>query len=132
METENNTSLTDGFRIIIEALKLNDIDNDKLWRVLYMRGICFERIDQWEKAEKDFLNALEVDPNLPQVLNYLAYGWVERDIFIDRSLEMLTKAFQQDPDNHYILDSLASNVFIYTSSPCNYFIYRLWYCKVPS
>ena len=26
METENNTSLTDGFRIIIEALKLNDID----------------------------------------------------------------------------------------------------------
>ena len=26
METENNTSLTDGFRIIIEALKLNDIE----------------------------------------------------------------------------------------------------------
>ena len=84
-------------------IKLNDINNDKLWRILYMRGICFERIDQWEKAEKDFLDALKVDPNLPQVLNYLAYGWIERDIFIDRSLEMLTKAFQKDPDNHYIL-----------------------------
>ena len=72
-----------------------------------MRGICFERIDQWGKAEKDFLNALEIDPDLPQVLNYLAYGWIERNIFIDRSLAMLKKAVHKNPDSYYILDSLA-------------------------
>ena len=90
-----------------DIIQLKDIDNSQLWRVLYMRGICFERIDQWGKAEKDFLNALEIDPDLPQVLNYLAYGWIERNIFIDRSLVMLEKAVQKNPDSHYILDSLA-------------------------
>ena len=69
--------------------------------------MCFERINQWKKAEKDFLNALEIDPDLPQVLNYLAYGWIERNVFIDRSLEMLKKAVQENPESHHILDSLA-------------------------
>ena len=44
---------------------------------------------------------------MPQVLNYLAYGWIERNTRINRSLEMLKSAVQQDPDNYYILDSLA-------------------------
>ena len=41
------------------------------------------------------------------MLNYLAYGWVERDIFLDRSLKMLKIAHEKDPNSHYILDSLA-------------------------
>ncbi len=90
-----------------DVIKLNNIDNKRLWRVLYMRGICFERNNQWKQAEKDFLYALEIEPNTPQVLNYLAYGWIERNIFIDQSLEMLKKAVQKNPDSHYILDSLA-------------------------
>jgi len=89
------------------VIELNNIDNNQLWRALYMRGICFERNDHWEKAEKDFLHALEINPDIPQVLNYLAYGWIERNIFIDQSLEMLKKAVQKNPDSHYILDSLA-------------------------
>ena len=89
---------------VIESMNNN---NEKLWRTLYMRGICFERKNQWVKAEKDFLYALELEPDIPQVLNYLAYGWIERDIFIDRSLEMLKIASQKNPDSHYILDSLA-------------------------
>ena len=70
--------LADFYRIIkqydqaishyTDIIQLKDVDNSQLWRVLYMRGICFERTDKWKKAEKDFLNALEIDPNLPQVL----------------------------------------------------------------
>ena len=41
------------------------------------------------------------------MLNYLAYGWVERDMRIDESFMMLTDAYNANPDSYYILDSLA-------------------------
>ena len=55
----------------------------------------------------DFLDSLDINWESPQVLNYLAYGWIERDIFLDESLEMLILAHDQYPESHYILDSLA-------------------------
>jgi tetratricopeptide (TPR) repeat protein len=50
---------------------------------------------------------LKINRNSPNVLNYLAYGWIERDIRIDESFVMLTDAYEANPDSHYILDSLA-------------------------
>ena len=83
------------------------INKDQLWRYYYLRGISYERSNKWKKAENDFLQSLKIEPEQPQVLNYLAYGWIERNIFIDRSLVMLEKAVHKNPDSHYILDSLA-------------------------
>ena len=87
-----------------ELIKLNDQD---LWSLYYLRGICYERLDNWEMAEKDFLESLSINPDAPDVLNYLAYGWIEKNIFIERSLEMLKKAYEGNPSSYYILDSLA-------------------------
>ena len=72
-----------------------------------MRGICYERLNNWKLAEEDFMQSLEINPDTPQVLNYLAYGWIERNIFLDKSLEMLKIANKKNPESHYILDSLA-------------------------
>ena len=58
-------------------------------------------------AELDFLQSLKIKRNSPNDLNYLAYGWIERDIRIDESFVMLTDAYEANPDSHYILDSLA-------------------------
>ena len=80
---------------------------DDLWNIYYMRGICYERSDSWTKAEKDFLTSLNIKPDSPNVLNYLAYGWVEREIRLDQSLEMLKAAYNANPDSFYIIDSLA-------------------------
>ena len=80
---------------------------DDLWNIYYMRGICYERSDSWDKAEKDFLTSLDIKPDSPNVLNYLAYGWVEREIRLDQSLEMLKAAYNANPDSFYIIDSLA-------------------------
>ena len=65
-----------------------NIENDLAWRILYVRGICYERLENWKLAEKDFLDSLEINPDSSQVLNYLAYGWIERNIFLDKSLKM--------------------------------------------
>ena len=75
--------------------------------MFYLRGICYERADNWNKAEKDFIESLKLKRNSPDVLNYLAYGWIERDMKIDESFVMLTDAYNANPDSHYILDSLA-------------------------
>ena len=78
-----------------------------VWNMYYMRGICFEQLGDWDLAEKDFLKSLEIKPDSPNVLNYLAYGWVEREMKLDRSLQMLEEAYEANPESFYIIDSLA-------------------------
>ncbi len=89
------------------VLNIQDLDEDQRWRLLYMRGICYERINNWESAEEDFLKSLDINPESPQVLNYLAYSWIEKNVFLNESLKMLKRAYEKNPKSHYILDSLA-------------------------
>ena len=93
-----------AIKVYSELIKENPND---LWYTFYLRGICYEQSDNWEMAELDFLQSLKIKRNSPNVLNYLAYGWIERDIRIDESFVMLTDAYEANPDSHYILDSLA-------------------------
>ena len=76
------------------------------WRFYYVRGIAYERSDQFPLAEKDFLRALELNPDQPQVLNYLGYSWVDKGMNLDRALEMIEKAIEGSPNDGYIIDSL--------------------------
>ena len=70
------------------------------------RGVAYERIGEWKKAEKDFLASLEADPDQAYVLNYLAYSWIEQGIKIEKSLNMLEKANKLRSNDPYITDSL--------------------------
>jgi len=76
------------------------------WILFYNRGIAYERSKQWEKAEPDFLKALELKPDDPFVLNYLGYSWVEQGVKIVRAKEMIRKALEQRQTDGYIVDSL--------------------------
>jgi len=76
------------------------------WSLLYTRGIALERSKQWDRAEKDFLKALELEPDQPFVLNYLGYSWVEQGKNLDRAQKMIEKAVELRPMDGYIIDSL--------------------------
>jgi tetratricopeptide (TPR) repeat protein len=76
------------------------------WRYYYVRGIAYERGDEWPKAEADFLKALELNPDQPAVLNYLGYSWIDKDMHLDRALGMIEKAVEAQPQDGYIVDSL--------------------------
>ncbi|WP_051608931.1 tetratricopeptide repeat protein [Fodinicurvata fenggangensis] len=76
------------------------------WSLYYFRGIAFERTDRWDQAEADFLKALELQPEQPYVMNYLAYSWVEQKRNYDRAEEMLLQAVEMQPEDGHIVDSL--------------------------
>ena len=75
------------------------------------RGIAYERVGEWDKAEKDLLSSLQVDPDQAYVLNYLAYSWIEQVVKIKKSLSMLEKANQLRSNDPYITDSLGWALF---------------------
>jgi Flp pilus assembly protein TadD len=96
-----------------DAAKVYGVAIDRLgtlepedWQLFYYRGISYERAKQWPQAEKDFQKALELSPDEPYVLNYLAYTWVERRENLDQALKMLEKAVGQRPEEGFIIDSL--------------------------
>ena len=89
-----------------KALELTDETARTLWFLHYVRGISHERLGNWPEAEADFRAALEIRPDQPQVLNYLGYSLVEKQIKLDEALEMIERAVAARPDSGYIVDSL--------------------------
>lgn len=84
---------------------------ERHWSILYARGIALERSKQWPRAEADLLKALELQPNQPYVLNYLAYSWVEKGVHLDRAQAMLERALQLRPNDAQIVDSMGWALF---------------------
>lgn len=76
------------------------------WNIFYQRGIAYERLKEWAKAEPNFHKALELRPDQPQVLNYLGYSWVDMNMNLKEGLEMIARAVALRPNDGYIVDSL--------------------------
>ena len=92
------------------------LDNIKKDHPLYSeatdgRGVAYERLGEWDKAEKDLLASLKADPNQAYVINYLAYSWIEQGIKIEKSLNMLEKANKLRSNDPFIIDSLGWALF---------------------
>ncbi len=91
------------YSIIIDKLDDNDVIKADL---LYRRGGSYERIKNFESADKDLQQSLILNPNDAYVLNYLAYSWLERDYKINEAIKMLEIAYEQEKDDPYIIDSI--------------------------
>jgi tetratricopeptide (TPR) repeat protein len=74
--------------------------------LLYRRGGSYERIGKYDKADKDLLYSLKINPEDAYVLNYLAYSWLERNYKINEAIEMLEKAYSSKSNDPYIIDSI--------------------------
>ena len=74
--------------------------------ILFRRGGSYERIGNEKKSDEDLLKSLEINPDEPHVLNYLAYSWLERNYKIETAIEMLEQAYAQRENNPYIIDSI--------------------------
>jgi tetratricopeptide (TPR) repeat protein len=97
--TEAADAYTRGIGAIVDKSKAD-------WRIFYFRGVSYERSKHWPEAEDDFKQALQINPNQPQVLNYLGYSWVDMGMNLDQALNMIKTAVDLRPNDGYIVDSL--------------------------
>ena len=89
-----------------EAISLLKISSEENWYLYYSRGMSYERSNQWEKAEKDFLYALELSPRQPLVLNYLGYTWIDYGLNLKKAENFIREAIKLRPKDGYFIDSL--------------------------
>ncbi|WP_246690408.1 tetratricopeptide repeat protein [Microvirga aerophila] len=94
-----------------KAIQLIGTPDRGHWILYFYRGTSYERSKQWDKGEADLKKAMELVPDtLPagkaQVLNYLAYSWVDQNMNIDEAFKMLTRAVELAPRDGMIIDSL--------------------------
>lgn len=76
------------------------------WVYYFRRGIAYERTNQWDLAEKDLLQALKLNPDEPDVMNYLGYSWVDQNKNLDQAIDLIKKAVSKRPRSGEIVDSL--------------------------
>jgi tetratricopeptide (TPR) repeat protein len=88
------------------VLKSINEDTEVKSDLLYRRGGSYERLKDYENADKDLLHSLRINPDDAYVLNYLAYSWLERDYKINEAIKMLEKAYSSKSDDPYIIDSI--------------------------
>jgi Flp pilus assembly protein TadD len=78
--------------------------NDAL---IYALAILFDKYGQKENALKTMEKLAELNPNDPEVLNYIGYSYADKGIELKRARVLLEKALKLSPDDPYVLDSMA-------------------------
>ncbi len=108
---KNNDQYKNSIKFYTEIIKKIDKQHPLYPKVMDGRGVAFERLGEWDKAERDLLLSLNADPDQAYVINYLAYSWIEQGIKIEKALEMLKKANDLKSNDPYIIDSLGWALF---------------------
>lgn len=88
------------------AISLLDRQQKQNWKYYYSRGVCYERLKQWPKAEADLEQARALDADQPLVLNYLGYSWVDQGLHLSTAIRLIRRAVELKPDDGYFVDSL--------------------------
>jgi Flp pilus assembly protein TadD len=89
------------------AIKMVTAPGPEHWILFYSRGVCSDSLGDDTAAEADLRRALQLDPNQPQLLNYLGYSFVDRGKNLDEALTLIKRAAAAQPDSGAIIDSLA-------------------------
>lgn len=96
----------DAAQAYTRALQEIDTIHAEHWPIFYARGISYERVNEWQKAEGDFLKALEIEPGQPDVMNYLGYSWLTQKMRIQEARNLIEQAVQARPRDAHIIDSM--------------------------
>jgi len=68
-------------------------------------GYIYDEAEVYDKAEEYYRKALLLQPEDPEILNALAWFFIDKNININEGLELIDKALVSSPDNYYYLDT---------------------------
>lgn len=113
-DTDAQSLLADALRVnnrYAESAKVLDgliaaQDGKAGWQLYYMRGVALDQAGDWPAAQRDLNKALALDPDEPEVLNYLGYSLVDRGEQLAAAKVMIEKAIAGKPDSGALVDSL--------------------------
>ena len=97
----------EAHKVYTTAIDLLGTPGPDNWPLFFSRGICAERMGDFDGTVADMREALRLNPDQPQVLNYLGYSYVDRGENLDEALAMIERAVAMEPGSGYIIDSLA-------------------------
>ncbi len=103
---KENEYFKESVKYYSQALDKINKNHSLVSKIYDRRGTSYERLGEWENAEKDLVKSLEISPDDAHVLNYLAYSWIDQGVNLDKGLEMLKKANEIRKGDGYIIDSL--------------------------
>ncbi|WAC49036.1 tetratricopeptide repeat protein [Asticcacaulis sp. SL142] len=81
-------------------------DSDFTWQAWFMQAVLYDQLGQWDMAESAVKKAKALAPDRPEVLNFLGYGWIERNMHVKDGMELVRKALEADPKSGAMMDSL--------------------------
>ena len=85
---------------------IDRVEGEPDWRLLYLRGVAHDRGGRWAEAEADLQRARKLNPDDPELLNYLAYGWIDRGQRLTEALGMIEQAVARRPRSGALVDTL--------------------------
>lgn len=92
----------DAMRVYNDALDEYPGNSD----LLYARAMLAEKLDMLEVLEQDLREILSREPNNADALNALGYTLADRTDRYDEALELIKRAYELRPDDHFIVDSM--------------------------
>ncbi|MGD8778517.1 MAG: tetratricopeptide repeat protein [Ignavibacteria bacterium] len=85
--------------------KTTSVDDSNI-NILGVLGLIYDSKKMYDKSDSIYAKAVEIDSENSTVLNNFAYSLAERGIDLERALNMVSKALEQEPGNSSFLDTI--------------------------
>lgn len=93
------------YTFALKALQ-NGKDTD-VAEVYFSRARCYKELNDFNAFQLDMFEALQLNPDHAEMLNYLGYEWLVHDENLAEATKFIEKANQITPNQAHIQDSLA-------------------------
>ncbi len=90
---------------LIPLQKAHEIDPSDLNTIVSL-GLVYDELQKYSELDSLYESALETYPDNPLLLNNYSYSLSERNIRLDKALEMSQKAVMMEPNNAAYLDTM--------------------------
>ncbi|NIM29294.1 MAG: tetratricopeptide repeat protein [Gammaproteobacteria bacterium] len=97
----------EAMRVYNGALASYPEDTD----LLYSRAMLAEKMDNLELLERDLRSILSREPNNADALNALGYTLADRTDRYAEAYELVKRAYELKPDDHYVIDSMGWTLY---------------------
>ncbi len=74
--------------------------------IVYDYALSAERVLKFDVMEKELRRVIAEKPDFAAAYNALGYSFADRNIKLDEALNLIQKALEISPNDHYMLDSL--------------------------